>query len=88
MSFEEGDIHVWSELFADSELKTRLVDMDNEVLDLTLKEVSRLLEEQYDKNKSIGVPLAALVMKGFNIHDAKCMVLQVMLIEDPEEGVE
>ena len=48
--------------------------MDNEVLDLTLKEVSRLLEEQYDMNKNIGVPLAALVMKGFNIHDAKRMV--------------
>lgn len=86
MSFEEGDTHAWSEILADNNVKERLVDMDNEVLDLTLKEVSSLLEEQYEKNKNIGVPLAALVMKGFNIHDAKRMVLQVMLIEDPEDS--
>ncbi|MBQ2653039.1 MAG: hypothetical protein IJF83_05745 [Methanobrevibacter sp.] len=86
MSFEEGDTHAWSEIFADSELKKRLVDMDNEVLDLTLKEVSSLLEGQYKDNKEIGLPFAALVMRGFNIHDAKRMVLQVLLIEDPEDS--
>lgn len=83
--FNKYDGYAWSDVWTNKDICERLIDMDAEVLDMNLRDISNLLGEQYEKNLDDGVPIAALVMKGFNIHTGKRMCLQVLLCEDTEE---
>lgn len=83
--FEEGDIYAWNDILVDENIKKELIEMDKEILDMTIRDVSNMLGEQYEKNIDKGVPIAAVVMKGFNVQNAKRMMMQIILSEDIEE---
>ena len=85
MSFKEGDLYAWSEVLVDDEVNEKMIDMDAEILDMSIRDISNLLGEQYEKNVGDCFHVAALVMKGFNIHTGKRMCLQISLLEDSEE---
>lgn len=82
--FNMTDGYAWSNVWADEKIKDKLVDIDSKVLDMSIREISNLLGEQYEKNISEDIPVAALIMRGFNIQTGKKMCLQVLLIEDKE----
>lgn len=83
--FNMTDNYAWSDVWSDEKMGEKLIDMDAKVLDMSIREISNLLGEQYEKNVDDGVPIAALIMKGFNIQTGKRMCLQVLLCEDTEE---
>lgn len=79
------DLYAWSDVWSNEYIGKRLIDMDENVLDMNLRDISNLLGEQYEKNVQDDIPVAALIMKGFNIHTGKRMCLHVLLCEDEEE---
>ena len=83
--FNMTDNYAWSDVWSDEKMGEKLIDMDAKVLDMSIREISTLLGEQYEKNVDDGVPIAALIMKGFNIQTGKRMCVQVLLCEDTEE---
>ena len=60
--------------------------MGEEILDMNIRDVSNMLGEQYEKNIDKGCPVAAIVMKGFNVQNGKRMMMQIVLCEDIEEN--
>ncbi|MCR5027033.1 MAG: hypothetical protein K6A34_06300 [Methanobrevibacter sp.] len=85
MSFEEGDLYAWNDLWLDERLKEEVIEMDHEILDMSIKEISNLLGEQYEKNVKDGFPVSGLIIKGFNVQTGKKMMMQIVLSEDIEE---
>lgn len=58
--------------------------MDEDLLDMKLKEISELLSCQYDNNMRVGVPEARLVCDGTSPSTGKRMELVVILREKEE----
>lgn len=83
--FNKYDGYAWSDVWTNKDICERLIDMDENVLDMNLRDISNLLGEQYEKNVQDDIPVSALIMKGFNIHTGKRMCLHVLLCEDEEE---
>ena len=80
-----NDNYAWSKVWSNKKIGEKLIDMDENVLDMSVRDISNLLGEQYEKNIQDDIPVAALIMKGFNIHTGKRMCLQILLCEDNEE---
>lgn len=55
---------------------------DKDLLEMKLKEVSKMLECQFDKNLKKGVPVASAVLFGTSPTTGKRMRLTVSLSED------
>lgn len=58
--------------------------MDEDLLDMKLKEISELLACQYDNNIRVGVPEARLVCDGTSSSTGKRMELVIILREKEE----
>lgn len=84
-NFNMSDLYAWSDVWSNENIKEKLIDMEDEILDMSIRDISNLLGEQYEKNVENDIPVAALIMKGFNIHTGKRMCLQILLCEDLEE---
>ena len=82
--FNMSDGYAWSDVWSNEKIGEKLIDMDENVLDMSIRDISNLLGEQYEKNVQEDIPIAALIMKGFNIHTGKRMCLQILLCEDTE----
>lgn len=84
-SFNMTDKYAWSKVWSNEKIGEKLSDMDENVLDMSVRDISNLLGEQYERNIQEDIPVAALIMKGFNIHTGKRMCLQILLCEYNEE---
>lgn len=62
----------------------RMKLMDEDLLEMTLQQISDLLSCQYDKNVRVGVPEAMLVLEGTSPTTKKRMQLIVTLKEKEE----
>ena len=62
----------------------RMKIMDEDLLEMKLREISDLLSCQYDKNVQIGVSFALLSLEGTSPSTGKRMLLTVKLEEKEE----
>ena len=61
---------------------------DADLLDMSLRKVSNLLEDRFNENLKKGMPVASAVLFGTSPTTGKRMRLAVMLTEDTEDELD